>query len=132
MDATPKTEEWSAYLARLDRHDFEMYLVGFSWGVDPDQQTFWSCGAYEGGFNDFKYCNRRVDELLAQGLSELDQEKRKQYYIEMQNIIMEEVPSVILGFPQTTVAVNKRVKNMLPNAINLRWNAHTWWVEDGQ
>jgi peptide/nickel transport system substrate-binding protein len=133
VDATPKTEEWNAFLTRLDpNHDYEVYLVGFSWGVDPDQSTFWSCDAYEGGFNDFKYCNKQVDELLEKGLTELDQEKRKQYYIDFQNIIMDEVPAVILNFPQSTVAVNKRVKNMTPNAISLRWNAHTWWVTDGR
>jgi peptide/nickel transport system substrate-binding protein len=132
VDATPKTEEWSAYLARLDRHDFEMYLVGFSWGVDPDQSTFWSCNAYEGGFNDFKYCNKRVDELLDQGLAELDQEKRKQIYLEFQDIVTDEVPAVVLDFPQTTVALNKRVKNMFPGAINRTWNAHTWFVTDGR
>ena len=131
VDATPKTEEWNAFLARLNEtHDFDAYLSGFVFGVDPDQSSFWTCDAYTGGFNRAKYCNKRVDELFAQGLTELDQAKRKQLYIEAQNILLDELPTVMLDFPQGLAAVNKRVHNLKPNAINVRWNAHTWWVDD--
>jgi peptide/nickel transport system substrate-binding protein len=133
VDATPKTEEWNAYLTRINEsHDFDIFLVGFSWGVDPDQTTMWSCDSYQGGFNSYKYCNPQVDDLLAKGLSELDQNKRKAYYVQMQNILMEDMPALVMDFPKTTNALNKRVHNMFPNAINLRWNAHTWWVADGK
>jgi peptide/nickel transport system substrate-binding protein len=130
VEATPKTEEWNAYITRItETHDFEMFLVGFGWQADPDQTSMWSCGGYTGGFNLNKYCNPRVDELLAQGLAEFDQEKRKQLYVEMQNIIMDELPAFIMLFPQDIVAVNKRVHNLRPNGVNTRWNVHTWWVE---
>ena len=133
VDATPKTEEWNAFLSRLnDTKDFEVYLSGYALGTDPDQSTFFTCDNYKNGFNRVKYCNPRVDELMAQGVTELDQNKRKQLYIEAQNILMEDLPQVFLDYPQATVAVNKRVKNLIPNAINLRWNAHTWWVTDGR
>ncbi|HET8627766.1 MAG TPA: ABC transporter substrate-binding protein [Thermomicrobiales bacterium] len=133
VEATPKTEDWSAFLTRLtETHDFDIFLVGFSWGVDPDQTTMWSTDASTGGFNMNKYSNKHVDELLAQGLSELDQNKRKQIYVEMQNIIEDELPNFVLFFTQGTAAVNKRVHNMFPNAVNIRWNVHNWWVADGK
>ena len=133
VDASVKTEEWAAFLTRItETKDFEVFLVGFSWGVDADQTTMWSTESFTGGFNMGKYSNPRVDELLKQGLSELDTEKRKAIYLEMQNIIMDEVPNVILDFPQTTAIVSKRLKNLFPNAVNTRWNTHLWWVEDGK
>ena len=133
VDATPKTEEFSVFLTRItETKDFEVFLVGFSWGTDPDQTTMWATESFDGGFNMGKYSNTKVDDLLKQGLSELDPDKRKAIYIGMQNIIMDEVPNVILDFPQSTVAVNKRVHNLKPNAVNIRWNTHTWWVEDGK
>ncbi len=133
VDASPKTEEWNAFLARIgDTHDFEIALVGFAWGVDPDQTTMWATESYTGGFNYNKYSNPRVDQLLAQALSELNQERRRQLYIEMQNVLMDEVPNLIIDFPQGLAAVNKRVHNLKPNAINTRWAAHTWWVEEGR
>ncbi len=133
VDASPKTEEWTAFLSRInDTRDFEMYLSGFAFGVDPDQTTFWTTDAYTGGFNRAKYSNPRVDELFARALSELDRERRRQLYIEVQNIIMEDLPQLVVDFPQGLAAVNKRVHNLKPNAINTRWASHTWWVEDGR
>ena len=133
VDATPKTEEWAAFLTRItESKDFEVFLVGFSWGVDADQTTMWATESYTGGFNMGKYSNSKVDDLLKQGLSELDTEKRKAIYLEMQNIIMDEVPNVILDFPQATALVNKRANNFFPNAVNIRWASHLLWVSDGK
>ncbi|MGN6562881.1 MAG: peptide-binding protein, partial [Thermomicrobiales bacterium] len=97
-----------------------------------DQSAMWTTSGYDGGFNTGKYSNPDVDKLCAQGLAELDQEKRKQIYIQMQNILLEDLPNFILDFPKGLAAVTKRVHNLKPNAINIRWNAYTWWVEDGK
>ena len=133
VDATPKVEEWNAFLSRItETHDFEMFLVGFTWGVDPDQTTMWASQSYTGGFNMGKYANTQVDQFLAQGLSELDTAKRKALYIQMQNTLMDELPNVVLAFPQGLAAVNKRVKNFYPNAVNIRWNIEKVWVTDGK
>ncbi|MFN8512265.1 MAG: ABC transporter substrate-binding protein [Chloroflexia bacterium] len=133
VDATPKTEEWAAFLTRItETKDFEIFLVGFSWGTDPDQTTMWATESFEGGFNMGKYSNTKVDDLLKQGLGELDPEKRKALYLDMQNIIADEVPNVILDFPQAPVLTNKRVKNWFPNAVSIRWASHLIWVEDGK
>ncbi|MBX6343309.1 MAG: peptide-binding protein, partial [Thermomicrobiaceae bacterium] len=40
VECKPQTEEWNAFLNRITgSKDFEMFLVGFVWGVDPDQST---------------------------------------------------------------------------------------------
>ncbi len=132
-DVTPKTEEFSTFVARLtESHDFEVAMVGFSWGTDPDQQTMWATQSYGSGFNLNKYSNPQIDDITAKALVELDQEKRKDLYIQMQNILADEVPSVILYFSQTVVGVSKRVHNLIPNASNIRWNSYNWWVTDGK
>ncbi|HEX5506740.1 MAG TPA: ABC transporter substrate-binding protein [Thermomicrobiales bacterium] len=132
-DVTPKTEEWNAFLSRIeDTHAFDIFLVGFQWDIDPDQSTMWKSGSYTGGFNMNKYANPQVDKLCDEGLTTLDQAKRKQIYIQMQNLVMDDLPSLILDFPQGTAAVNKRVHNLDPNAINIRWNSYAWWVSDGK
>ncbi len=133
VDATPKVEEWNAFLSRItETHDFEMFLVGFSWGVDPDQTTMWASQSYNGGFNMGKYANTQVDQFLAQGLTELDTAKRKAIYVQMQNILMDELPNMVLAFPQALAAVNKRVKNFYPNAVGFRWNIEKVWLTDGK
>ena len=130
INAAVKTEDRAAYLTRaLETKDFDLLLINNAFPVDPDQSTTWKTGAV---INVGSYSNPQVDSLLTQGLSELNQEKRKAIYVEMQNIIVDELPVALLDFPQALAAVNKRVHNLKPNAINTRWNAHTWWVEDGK
>lgn len=130
VECTPKTEEWNAFLDRITgSKDFEMFLVGFQWDVDPDQTTMWATEAYEGGFNMNKYSNPQVDELLKQGLLTTDQEERKRIYTEMQNILQDELPSPVLDFPKAIAGVNKRVHNLWPNAVDTTFNAHQWWVD---
>ena len=136
VDVTPKTEEWSALLARVtETRDFEMFMIGFAWDVDPDQSQMWSSKSFPpNGFNLGKYANPQVDTLLNQGLTELDPAKRKAIYVEMQNLLLADVPAIILFFPQGVAAVNKRLHNCKPNAVGLspRWNTHLWWVDDGK
>ena len=130
VDCTPKEDEWNAFLERLtSSHDFEVFLIGFSWGVDPDQSNMWSTAAYEGGLNVNKYSNPQVDDLLEQGIRETAIPTRKQIYTQMQNIVVEDLPSAIIDFPKSIAAYNKRVHNLFPNAVDDRWNAHLWWVD---
>ncbi len=133
IDATPKTEDFASLVTRItETHDFEVAMLGFIWDVDPDQSAMWSTKSYEGGFNLGKYSNPQVDKLIESGLTELDTAKRKQIYIDMQNLVLDDAPSVILVFPQGIASVNKRLHNCKPNAVNIRYNAHLWWVEDGK
>ncbi len=135
VDMTPKFEEFSVYLDRINKvFDFEMFLVGFSWGVDPDQQTMFNSKSKGGGFNGFSYNNPKVDMLLNDGLHTLDQEKRKAIYLEMQNIVTAEVPVMITDFSKAVVGINKRVMNRIPNgaAGTDRNYAHLWYVTDGK
>ena len=130
VDMTPKLEEWNAFLNRITgTKDFAIFLVGFSWGTDPDQTTMWSTDSYKGGFNMNKYSNPKVDDLLKQGLATTDLAKRKDIYTQMQNILMDDIPSAITDFPKGIYVVNKRVHNLFPNDIDFVFDAHQWWVD---
>jgi peptide/nickel transport system substrate-binding protein len=135
VDMKPQFEEFSVYLDRINKNfDFEMFLVGFSWGVDPDQQTMWDTKQHGPGFNSYGYSNPKVDQLLLDGLHTLDQEKRKQIYIDMQNLVVADAPAMVSDFPKGIIAVNKRVKNRIPNGVagSDRNYAHLWYVTDGK
>ncbi len=130
VEANLKAEERTSFLTRIiETHDLDMSLNNFSYTVDPDQSTAWKTNAY---VNVGRYSNPRVDALLDQALSELDQDKRKELYLEMQNILADELPALLLDFPQGLQVVNKRVHNLRPNAVSVRWNPQTWWVDDGR
>ncbi len=81
------------------------------------------------GFNTVNYCNEEVDALLQEALVETDRDARIELYTEMQNIIMEDLPHVILDFPQGFTGVSTRAHNVYPSGVNARFNMHHWWVE---
>jgi peptide/nickel transport system substrate-binding protein len=76
-----------------------------------------------------KYSNERVDELLDAALQTTDQEQRKEYYYEFQQILADEVPAPIIYFRRTTRCWNNRLHEHEPNAIDWKWNVNRWWVE---
>jgi len=71
-------------------------------------------------------------EEYVQRRASYDTAKRTAIYVDMQNILVDELPNFVLFFTQGLAALNKRVKNFYPNASNIRWNAHTFWVTDGK
>jgi peptide/nickel transport system substrate-binding protein len=133
VEMKPQFEEFSTFVTRLTKtFDFQTFHVGFSWGVDPDQQTMWDSKQHGAGFNLFSYSNPKVDDLLAQGLHTVDQAKRKQIYLDMQNLVLADAPALITDFPKALVGINKRVKNLIPNAVSITGNAHQWYVTNGK
>ncbi len=130
VDAQPTPIEWNALLAKLtETYEFEMIVVGFGWDVDPDQKTMWHTDSFGAGFNMNTYSNERVDEILDAALLTVDQEERKEYYYEMQQILAEEVPAPILYFKDGLGCHNKRVHELYINDFNKYFNAHELWVE---
>jgi len=137
VEMKPAFEEFSQFVTRITKtFDFETFFVGFSWGVDPDQQTMWDSKQHGPGFNLYSYKNDKVDQLLSDGLHTLDQEKRKQIYLDMQNIVVADAPALITDFPKIIYGVNKRVKNFVPSAVvttqNAYLNGYQWYVTDGK
>jgi peptide/nickel transport system substrate-binding protein len=111
-------------------HDFQAFLIGFSWGVSPDQGAMFECAAYDGGFNVVRYCNPEVDRILAEARAEANQNRRFELYTEFQELVLTDLPIAVLDFPDSIAGVNARVHNVFPSAVNDRFNAETWWVEE--
>ena len=127
VEMTPKLEEWNAFLDRLTKtHDFDCFLVGFVWGVDPNQRTMFHTDSYKGGFNMAKYSNPELDKILDDALQTTDVAKRKDLYLKMQQIIAEDLPVTIIDFPKQPAAVSKKVAGLVPNAANFRFEANKW------
>ena len=95
---------------------------------------------------DTKQHGRRLQQLRLQAtdkvdatpqctaLHTLDQEKRKQIYIDMQNLVLADAPAMVSDFPKGIIGVNKRVKNRIPNGVagSDRNYAYQWYVTDGK
>ena len=104
--------EWGAFLEATALGEPDMFLLGWITATaDADQglyPLFHSNNVGEAGNRSF-YENDHVDELLDQGKSTMDEDKRLEYYKEAQEIIHDEVPWVFLQTLENVTAINNRV-----------------------
>jgi peptide/nickel transport system substrate-binding protein len=108
--------EWSSFVKLLnspqDPKPFDAVLLGWGLSLDPDCYSTWHSSQYPKGFNFIDYNNKAVDKLIAQGRTEMNVAKRKAIYQKLFPMIAEDVPYLFLYYPDTIVAINKRVKGL--------------------
>jgi peptide/nickel transport system substrate-binding protein len=101
------------------QHQFEAALSGWSGRIDPDGNmfAFFHTG---GSFNDGRYSNPQVDQLLEQARATTDQAKRKQVYQDAQKILVGDVAYVFVTDPTVPQISSKKVQNftLIPDGIN--------------
>ncbi len=102
IEATIRPLEWSTWLDEEGQGNFDMYICGWIGLVDPDD---WFYAQHHTGeiFNFTGYSNPELDTLLDQGRTELDPEKRKAIYEQVQTILTDDLPYIVLF---TTAPVN--------------------------
>ena len=95
-----------------------------SWVADyPDAENYLSlfttsnfCPA---GPNYTHYSNPKFDKLYEKALLCNDLQERSQYYTEMDSLMMQDAPVVVLFYDEVLRFVNKRVQNLGSNPTNL-------------
>lgn len=93
------------------KRDYQAYTLSWSLTADPDStQIFDSSQDVAGGSNYTAFHNDESDKLLKEGLTELDQTKRKEIYQKWAKLINEECPYIFLSQTKDLWVVNSRVK----------------------
>ena len=108
-------------------------FVGGYWGGRPTEDWMFS-QVYSAGadWNESRWDNRTFNKLLVWARSELDPVKRRDMYVEMQQICHDDCGSVIPMFMAYTHAISKKIG--LPDQIASNWeldghkNAERWWM----
>lgn len=117
IDVTVRASaDFPSWAKRISGHDFDMTMDNvYNWG-DPVigvHRTYSSDNIKKGVIwsNTQQYANDRVDELMKLAGSTYDQDERKTYYAEFQQIVADELPIYhLFAAPYHTVA-NKKVGN---------------------
>ena len=101
--------EWAVFIKKkVDVHDFDACVLGWSLGYDYDQYQIWhSSQCKPGGLNFVSYKNPRVDKLLMLARSEFDRERARKYCWEIQQAIYEDQPYLFLEVPRAVTAMHK-------------------------
>jgi peptide/nickel transport system substrate-binding protein len=110
-----RSTESATFFADIVAGNFQMYSARWVGGNDdPDffNLVFHSRMIPLKGANRGHYSNARVDELIDFARRELDMEKRKQAYQEIQRIVAEELPYVSLFYRNNVCVYNKRIKDV--------------------
>jgi peptide/nickel transport system substrate-binding protein len=90
-------------------------LTPITWAsrADPDGHYYFIFHK-NGTANSTGYNNPKVNVLLEQARSTLEREARKDFYLQVQQIVMQDLPVIPLVFNANYVVVSKKVKNWSP------------------
>jgi peptide/nickel transport system substrate-binding protein len=113
-----RTYEFATFFADVTSGAFQMYTLRWIAGnEDPDifEYAFHSSRFPPKGANRSFYSDPRVDSLIDQARSELDQNTRKQLYAEIQALLAQDVPYIDLWYLDNVVVHSTRVTGITLN-----------------
>ncbi|MGI8871011.1 MAG: peptide ABC transporter substrate-binding protein [Candidatus Limnocylindria bacterium] len=116
VEVKPVGLEWGAYLDRLSKDPFDIFRLG--WGADyPHPNNFLtdliSCKSTN---NNMGYCNKQVDDLLAQAATKPKLEDQLPLYNQAQEMVMKDAPIIPIRFGQRFALVKPWVQNLVPTS----------------
>jgi len=110
-----RTFEFATFFSDVNKGLFQVYSLRWIGGnEDPDifEYVFHSDKFTPHGANRCFYSNKHLDQLINEARMELDQDKRKQLYAEIQQILAEDLPSINLWYYDNVLVCNRRVSNV--------------------
>jgi len=119
IDLQIRSAEFGTFYADITKGTFQMYALRWI-GSNEDPDIFryaYGSGSFppKGG-NRGRYSNARLDALLAEASASSDRAVRKKDYVEVQQILAEELPGIPLWYPNNEVVHTRRVVNVRPRA----------------
>lgn len=119
IDLTLQTLEWGAFLSATGNGDLNMFIMG--WGpstYDGDYGLYPNFHSKQFGSNGNRsfYSNPKVDQLLDDAKKEMDVEKRRAMYVEVVNILNEDLPVLPLFYSNTVLGVTKKLQGVQPTS----------------
>jgi peptide/nickel transport system substrate-binding protein len=114
-----RSAEFGTFYADVTKGAFQIYALRWiGSNEDPDifRYAYGSGSMPPKGGNRGRYSNARVDALLAEASATSDRAVRKKDYVEVQQILAEELPGIPLWYPNNEVVHTRRVVNVRPRA----------------
>ena len=110
-----RTYEFATFFSDITKGAYQMYSMRWIGGnQDPDifEYVFDSNSFPPKRANRTFYSNARVDELIREGRSTLDQQKRKVIYEEIQRIVAADLPYINLWYLDNVLVHTNRVRGI--------------------
>jgi peptide/nickel transport system substrate-binding protein len=122
--------EWSVYLDKTKKHEFDATLAAWQLNTTPpDPFQIWHSTQSEGeGSNYISFHNAESDKLLEEYRAEFDEAKRIDIIKRWQKLIYDEQPYTFLWSPKSRYIYNKRFKNTRWYSRGSSPVVNEWWV----
>ncbi|MCR4404224.1 MAG: ABC transporter substrate-binding protein [Candidatus Acetothermia bacterium] len=136
-----KPLDFNALVTNLLGGKYEAVIIGFTGGVEPNNgANVWRS---DGGLHFWHYSARenpdpwekRVDELFDLAATTFDEAKAKEYYVEYQRLVAEQLPVIYTVNMQFLYASKKELGNnqhFSPLAGTLGFADILWWKDEGR
>ena len=105
-------------------------LVSSNWGARPANEALAVQLKGGGVWNESYYSNARFDELLELASGEPDLAKRKEYFREIQEILIEDVPVLYLMHPPVILAHRNRLSDVKAHPGLSETFIENWWISE--
>lgn len=106
---------------------YQVALFRFMAGFDPDVTDQFNCDRIPpDGFNKARYCNRRLDVLLARAASTYDVPTRIRLYRRIQSVLARDLPLDVLYQVVSINAFPKALKGQTTAITSPFWNVGAW------
>lgn len=111
IDVRTDVVEWAVFInERIDKHDFDAVVLGWSMGIDPDLYQIWhssQTGHYQLNFVAFQ--DQEADDLIIRIRQEYDQGRQVALCHRLHQIIAREQPYTFLYVTKWTAVLDKRI-----------------------
>ncbi|CAN5529068.1 ABC transporter substrate-binding protein [soil metagenome] len=120
INAKLETREWGTYLEETASGAHDMALLGWT-GDNGDPDNFMnvllssSTATPTDAQNIAYYKNPEVDKLLEQGATTIDEDERRDAYMEAQEIIHEDAPWATIAYAEPPLGFQQQVEGYLPS-----------------
>jgi peptide/nickel transport system substrate-binding protein len=117
------------------RFNADMMIFRFR-SLSPDPSAYmesWTCKSIPqksndwGGGNDERWCNPEYDALIEKAKIELDPAKRQEMFIQLNDMLIEDVVMLPTVWRATALGVNKELAGLTPTPWDsITWNVYEW------
>ncbi len=112
IDAEIRVIEWGELIRRAKAGEHDLLFMGWA-GDNGDPDNFltpqFSCASLQSGLNFARYCDPRLDQLIAQAKTTGDQQQRSLLYQKAQRIIQQQALWLPLAHPTAFALTRKDV-----------------------
>ncbi len=106
---------------RSSSPDPSIYMKSWTCAQIPQQANEWK------GLNDERWCNKAYDALLQQAINEFDAEKRASLYIQLNDMLIEDVVMIPMVWRAVALGANKNLMGINPTPWDsISWNINEW------